>query len=112
MSIQVLVGSAGLSGSGATCFPWWLERYARWTSQLKASRIDIQTEPLIQLLQQMRDAGKKAFVIGLMAAGTEQKPQPCRLGQVNCRAFGPGRDDKTSNPALQAGLSKLPGRWP
>ena len=79
---------------------------------MKASRIDIQTEPLIQLLQQMRDADKNALVIGPMAAGTEQKPQPHRLGQVNCRAFGPGRDDKTNNPALQAGLSKLPDRWP
>lgn len=65
MSIQqflVAVKAEKLSEGDAKWFPRWVDRYAQWTSQKGADKIAIRTESLIELLRQLRDSGKKAFV--------------------------------------------------
>ena len=55
------VKARGLSESEVTWFPRWLERYAKWSGQADAITIEIRPESLLQLLQSLRDSGKKAF---------------------------------------------------
>ena len=55
------VRTRGLSESEVTWFPRWLERYAKWSVQADAVTIEIRAESLLQLLQSLRDSGKKAF---------------------------------------------------
>lgn len=65
MSIQqfsAAVKGSQLSEADAIWFPRWLDRYAQWTSQEGASRIVIRAESLIELLRQLRDSGRKAFI--------------------------------------------------
>ncbi|MBL8809476.1 MAG: hypothetical protein JNM43_04790 [Planctomycetaceae bacterium] len=65
MSIQqflVAVKAEKLSEGDAKWFPRWVDRYAQWTSQKGADKIVIRTESLIELLRQLRDSGKKAFM--------------------------------------------------
>jgi len=65
VSIQqflVAVKAEKLSEGDAKWFPRWVDRYAQWTSQKGADKIVIRTESLIELLRQLRDSGKKAFM--------------------------------------------------
>ena len=58
VQMQEKVKQQKLTEGQVIWWPRWLEKYARWTRQFKADRIEIREQPLIQLLQTLRDSGK------------------------------------------------------
>jgi hypothetical protein len=93
--MESAVRQAKLPEGQMTWWPRWLEKYARWTRQIDANRIEIREQSLIELLRSLRDSGKNAYTrLQLVRAVQFYQQQVLVADSPDSWSMGPSIVDK------------------